>query len=339
MSVIAPSWVQVSPSFMEPDLLLPYSQASGAFDLLPGGEPRVKISTEDQAIYIKRVDVRTKMAAGQSAYNQLPSCEIAFSQISTPTYLQRVRAEYDHHDTANVSRWGTSIVDAHRLAMRQAHFQLARNALLYGFNPANGEGIVNAPGATSLSLPPDMNGNDTVVTYDNGAMGFFLLQQIQSIKTRTNQLGLGEKFTILGPQRVLGTFEYNVVQLVQFQRPGAGTDSTAGLVKNVLMQNGDEIFWCYDDTLIGKGSGGTDLVIISMPEVRKPEGSTFNTNEFAKLAPGLEAVNLMYCDMAAPVEIPTPLPGGAIDVLSELRISSGWAVRPEGTTLISMQYS
>lgn len=339
MPTIAPAFITVNPSYTMPEILLPYSQASGAFDLLPTGEPMVRLSDGDLVAYIKRADVRTKMAAGQSAYNQLPSCEVVMSQISTPTYLQRVRAEYDHHDTAAMGRWGVSIVDAQRLAMRQGHFQLARSALLYGFNPANGEGLLNTAGATSIPLPADSGGNDTVVSYDNGEMAFFLISQLSAIKTATNQLGIGRKFTILGPQRVLGAFEYqNIVQLVQFQRTGAGSSSTAGVVKDVAGMNDDEIIWAYDDTLIGKGLAGHDAVIICMPEVEKPQGSNMNTNEFAKLAPGLEACTLQLCDMAAPREIPTPLAGGAIDVLSEMRITSGWGIRPESVRIISMQY-
>jgi len=42
--------------------------------------------------------------------------------------------------------------------------------------------------------------------------------------------------------------------------------------------------------------------------------------------------------MPAPREIPTPLAGGAIDVLSEWRISSGWGVRPEAITILSAAY-
>ena len=62
-----------------------------------------------------------------------------------------------------------------------------------------------------------------MVTYDNGEMAFFLLSQISAIKTRTNQLGIGRKFVILGPQRVLGAMEYqNIVMLMQFQTKGAG---------------------------------------------------------------------------------------------------------------------
>jgi len=338
MANIAPSFQIVSPSFIEPGIILPYVQASGAFETLYDGQPQMKLSDGDLYVYMKRIDLRSRVAAGQSAYNQLPSVSTTLSMISTPSYLIRVRGEYDHHDTAAMGRWGVSIQEAQRLGMRQGHFQFARTALLYGLNPSNGEGLVNANGATAVNLPPDSNGDTTVVTYDNGQMGLFLVQQIQQIKTRTNQLGIGKKFTILGPQRVLGTLEYNVVQLVQYQRSGAGTSSTAGLVKDVLAMNGDEILWCYDDTLIGQGAGGNDLVIITMPEVTKPAGDKINTNEFAKLAPGIDACTLMYCDMAAPREIPTPLAGGAIDVLQEWRITSGWGIRPEAITLISMQY-
>lgn len=339
MGVIAPSFVTINPSFTEPGLILPYSQASGAFETLGGAEPMVKLSDGDLYVYMKRVDLRTKMASGQAAYNSLPSVNIVMSQIKTPSYLLRVRAEYDHHDTAAMARWGVSIVEAQRLGMRQAHFQLARNALLYGFQPANGEGLLNAAGATSISLPADSNGNDTVVTYDNGQMAFFILSQFSAMKTRTNQLGIGRKFTILGPQRILGAFEYqNIVQVVQFQRVGAGTTSTAGVVKSVAMENGDEVTWAYDDTLIGQGYGGTDAVLLVMPEVEKPMGDQINTNEFAKLAPGIDACTAMYADMAAPREVVSPLAGGATDVLSEWRITSGWPVRPEAVTIMSMQY-
>jgi hypothetical protein len=46
----------------------------------------------------------------------------------------------------------------------------------------------------------------------------------------------------------------------------------------------------------------------------------------------------MFTDMAAPREIPTPI-AGAIDVLSEMRSTAGWAVRPEAITILSMAYS
>ena len=339
MAVAAPAFTIVDPSFIEPGLLLPYAQASGAFDLVATGGPLVKLGEEDQYVFAKRVDLRTTLSSGQIGYNQLPGVNFAFSMFSTPTYLMRTRAEYDHHDTAHVARWGTSITDMYRLGNRQAHVQMARAAVLYGFNPANGEGLLYANGATSVTLPPDTNGNDTIVTYDNGQLAVFVIGLIQALKVRTNQLGLGQRFAICGPQRTMAQMEYSdIVQLTQYQRTGAGSETTAGLVKEILARNGDEIMWLYDDTLIGKGAGGTDAIVITMPEVKKPKGTPMNTNVFAELAPGLDACVAFYADMPAPREIPTPIPGGAVDVLYEQRISSGWALRPETVTILSAQY-
>lgn len=339
MAAITPAFVTVNPSFVEPDVVMTYNQASGAFDALPGSAPRVRLGDGDLAVYAKRMDLRTRVHAGQSAVNNLPSITIVNSLIGTATYLLRVRAEYDHHDQAAASRWGFSLPEAMRLGMRQGHFQLARNALLYGMNPANGEGLLGAQGATAVSLPADSFGNTTISTYDAGQLAFFLIQQVGLLKSRTMQLGMGRKFTFLMPQRVGQQIEYaNIVQLTQFQRTGAGSATTAGVVKMIAMENGDEIYWGYDDTLIGKGAGGTDAIVIAMPEVQRPDGPAINTNEFAKLAPSLNACTLMYCDMAAPREIPAPLPAGAVDVTSEWRISSGWAVRPEAITVISATY-
>lgn len=339
MANVATSWVQVNPSFVEPGLVLNYNQWSGAFECLAGGKPQVKIGSEDLYVYIKSLNLRTDVSAGQQSYNLIPSTTIMAGLASTPTYLQKVRAEYDHHETAALGMWNTSIVSAQSKAMRQGHFQLMRTSLLYGMNPANGEGLLNASGATTLNLPADNNGNDTIQTYDNGQMGLFLLTQINDIKVRTMNLGIGNRIVILAPQRVIGQWEYpGVVELVSYQRPGAGSATIAEEVAKVAGAMGDEVYFACDDTLIGQGAGGTDAILVTMPEVRVPTGNGPNTNEFATLEPGLNVCLTQYQDVPAPVEITAPLPGGAVDVTSELRTSPGWAIRPEAITIVSATF-
>lgn len=339
MASATPTFVRANPSFVLPELILQYQQLSGAFELFAGGSPMVKLGSEDQYVYARRADVRTKSHISQAAVNSLPSCEVVFNEISTPTYLLQTRAEYNHHDTAAFSNYGASIVDAYRLAMRQAIFQDLRNLALYGKNPANGEGLINTPGATATTLPADSNGNTSITTYDNGQLALFFLTLLGAIKVRTNQGAMPVKFSIVMPQRTYMALNYQgIVQLTNYQRPGAGVASIAGMVDGVAGVMGDEITWGVDDTLIGKGAGGTDAIVIVMPEVKKPEGGTINTNEFAKLSPGMAATTLMLMDKAAPTEIPTPIAGGAIDVLSELRATSGWGIRPEAITILSATY-
>jgi hypothetical protein len=338
MAGIVPAQIRVSPHYLIPELILQYQQASGAFDLIATGDPLVRLGEGDLAVYGKRLDVRTEVTTSQFAANQLPSCTVVYNEVSTPTYLIQTRAEYDHHDTAALGRVGVSTPEAHRLAMRQGTFQQQRNLLLYGANPLNGEGLLNTNGATAISLPPDSNGNTTVVTYDNGQLAMFLAQTLGAIKVRTMQMGMGVKFAITTSQRVLESISYDVVQLTQFQRAGAGSKSARGLVDDVLEWNEDEITWSCDDTLVGKGAGGTDMMVISMPEVKKPQGGKINTNVFAELTPGLQACALQLVDRAAPTEIMSPLARGAVDVVSELRSTSGWSLRPEAITLLSLQY-
>ncbi len=339
MTLIAPAYETVNPSMMLPEIIMPYSLASGAFALLPEEQPRVMLGEGDLAVYLRRLDVRTKAAVGQVAYNMMPSPDIVASMISTPTYLVRNRAEYDHHDTARAGVYGFSLAEATRLANQQAHVNTARTLLLYGANPANGDGLINTNGATAISLPPDSYGDTTISTYDNGQLAFFFANIVGNIKVRTNNIGIGRKFVFLSPQRVLEAIGYNVVQLVQYQRPGAGTDSSAGLIKAILMSNGDTVIWGCDDTLIGKGSGGTDAIICVMPEVANPQAANpWNTNKFANLKPGLDATISQLVDMSAPREITVPLPGGAVDTVYEMRETSGWAFRPEAITIISAGY-
>lgn len=335
----APAFVQVKPSLFLPEILLPFQQASGAFDLLAERDPTVKLGEGDLAVYIKSLDIRTKVAAGNSNYNSLPSVTISAAQISTPTYLIRHRVDYDHHDVSAAGHWGIGLPEAYRLGVRQAFFQQNRNALLYGFNPINGEGLMNTVGATTTTLPADSNGNTTLSTYDNGQLALYFLTLINGLMTRTMQVGQRGRINFLMPQRVFALINFSgVVQLTQFQRQGAGVATTGEMVKLIMMGNGVDVEFSCDDTLIGKGAGGTDAIIITIPEIKKPDGGRQNTNEFAKLTPGLNACNLQFCDMAAPREIISPIAGGGTDVLSEMRITSGWSVRPEAISILSAQF-
>src|SRR5271154_1264812 len=196
MSIQAHAYVTLNPSFIEPEFLLQYSQASGFIDLLAEGQMRVRLAEDDLLAYMKQLNLRTKMAASTAGSQELPSVDVQATMISEPTYLLQVRNEYNHHDVAAGSRWGFAVPEAYRLGGRQANFQLARDASLFGMNPQNGEGFLNASGATAINLPADTFGHTTIVTYDNGQMAFFLASLVLNIKTRTYQLGLGKKITI-----------------------------------------------------------------------------------------------------------------------------------------------
>lgn len=336
-----PAQARVSPSFSEPGLILTYAQPSGAFSALMDGKPAVKIGSDDLYVYINSLDLRTETFTAQAASNMLPSATLVGSYYSTPTYLIRTRAIWDHHDIAAAAHYNVSLPSAQDLAARQGIFQQMRTMLLYGYSPANGEGLLNAPSAVNVTLPADSYGNTSVQTYDNGEMALWILNQIVSLKSKMYQTGanIKNKIVIVSPQRVFVQFQYaSIVQITSYQRPGAGTSTIGQEIQNVVSEMGDTIEWQFDDTLIGKGAGGSDAVILTIPEIETPSIEGINTNEFGEMNPQMRGVNLMYADMAAPMKIPTPTPDGAITEVQELRCSSGWNIRPEGLFILNMPY-
>jgi hypothetical protein len=336
MASIFPAYARVHPSHSEPGLIMQYSQRSGAAALLAGGKPRVQVGTEDQYVYATGLRLRTNQQTSQSVGNNLPTASLSPFQINTPLYFVRVRTEYDYHDQANAGHWNVPLTPALRLAAHQAIFQQARNLLLYGRLPSNGEGLLNTPGATITALPADTNGNQSISTYDNGQMAVFLINLISGILIRMFMLGTPSSVRVCAPQQVLQYWQRSgIVQLTQFQRTGAGTATVAGLIEDILKRNGDTIEWVVDDTLIGKGTGGTNAIVFVVPEVVSQKPNLIDTGAFNDLNPGLDAITLMYADMAAPREITMPLAGGAVDTVFEQKYSSGWGIRGEGIVVLS----
>ena len=67
MAVTFPAQAKITPSFSEPNLVVTYAQASGCWSLLPDGKPTVKIGSDDLAVYINHLDIRSQAQSSQFA--------------------------------------------------------------------------------------------------------------------------------------------------------------------------------------------------------------------------------------------------------------------------------
>ena len=341
MSGFAPSYITANPHYMMPELIMQYSLASGAFSTLATENPMARLGEGDLYVYAKKLQLTTQVAASQSTSNQLPSASVIPSMISTATYRMQTRAQYDNFDEAATGAWGYALPQAMRLAARQGIAQQLRNALLYGFNPANGEGLLNTPGAVTQNLGSDTNGNPGYSTWDSGQLAQYMLNMIGALKVRTLQIGVPLRLVFLAPQRFISQISYSgVVSLTQFQRIGAGVETAAGMVETIAQwAGGDDVSFAADDTLLGQGAGGSGAILLIAPELKvNRANSAVDTNVFASLTPNQTAVSLMLTDVSAPTEIPTPIADGGITTLFTMRSTAGWALRPEALTVLSAIY-
>lgn len=232
MSAFTPATTIVSPSMVLPEMIVQQSMASGAFEVLAGGAPAVKISSSDLMVYQKYLRMTSQAQVSQSLPGQLPSSSISGGYDGMMTYRISSRSQYSYLDTDAADRWGYSLIEGLRLANRQGHAQMLRNMLLYGVNAANNEGITNSPNAVTLNLGNDSKGNDSYTTWDSGEMAKFMLGLIADQKTRMLLLGQPLTTVILSPQRFMKALEWTgIVELTSYQRPGGGT-GTVGIWKN-----------------------------------------------------------------------------------------------------------
>ncbi|HHT8991141.1 TPA: major capsid family protein [Burkholderia cenocepacia] len=332
---------KITPSHTEPRLLLSFAQKSGAFNALAGRKPKVQTAQGDKAVYVHKLQMKSDARVNQSGAEMLPTPTFATTLISTPMYTIRNRAEWDMSDVNAAGNWGVALPEAYTKASRHGHFNVMRRMLLNGVRPADGEGLINTPNATAVVAPADAAGNSTLMTMDPDFVYSLFLQLTTDLRTRIMAISQGNiRISILAPQRVIGRLQQTVVELTGFQRVGAGSASIAGALEQTGEWDGISFEFSADDTLVGAGAGGADLVIINAPELVNPQnGSAINTNEFATLQPSLEDACVQYADRAAPTEFPTPVPGmGAVDVMYHMEASSGWCLRPEALTLLSLKY-
>ncbi|MXV43470.1 DUF2184 domain-containing protein [Saccharibacter sp. 17.LH.SD] len=351
MALIAPTRMTVNPSFTDPRFLINYALRSGFMYLFPRQELDVRLTERDQAVYVPVLDLRTIAQGSQTGYNELPTVSLNLDYITTPTYEQKIRVVYSREDLNAAANWNMSLTDAYSKAMRQGHFQLLRDAALFGFNPQNGEGLINSSsGTVRENLPADSNGKATVDDYDPNQLFQALNRVITGILNRCNLLGVtgryndggaAVKVTCLTPQRVLGTLVSKVVELTGYQRPGAGSASILEAVRGVMNAANVDVTFAPDDELRGRGANGTDIMLFTIPELPNMAAQgAIDTNVFAdEFGQANLNCNGLFADRAIPAEITGPVGAEATDVVTFMRTTSGWALRGEATTILSVGVS
>lgn len=327
----------ISPSTILPELIIQQSQRSGWADAVANKAPSIKLQPGSKMVYVRGLSMRSQVAVSQSAHNNLPSASFDGQINGTPVYLLRASSTYDHHDAIAASGWGVSVDSMIDAAYRESFCVQLRNMFLHGFKSGSGEGLLNAAGVTQAIVPPSTTAQINLTTYEPDQFAKYLLTQIGALLSRLLAFGRSSRVVVVVPQRVASYMQLSgIVQLASYQLPGGGTSSVSGLLTNVSAQAGITVEYAIDDTLAGAGLNGADAILITCPE--RPVNGNDGTNSFASVAPSLSANNLMLVDRALPTKYTSPVANNGTNVLYEMSATCGWALVPQATTIVNIQY-
>lgn len=346
MSVGQSSLIMLDRSMVVPGVMVQRAQKRGTLNLIAGGKPKNVLNQNVQKVYINGIRYRGLAKASREPGNELPSVSFNTTQKATNAYWLSTSTKYSVWDDDNAKFSGLNAPQIQNMIAHGAIADLTAILALYGTGEGMSEGIMNSPGVFEENLPADSNGALSLRTYDAGEFAQYFLQLTVDAETRMLTVGLDREqvLNVLMPQRVLGYLRRSsVIKLTSgIQRDGGGVHTIEGRIQAVATSpNGNiSINFYVDDTLIGKGAGGSDAVVMCYPGFPDTPDDIYNTDALAALPNSIQEMVAMYTAHSQPMEIESPAVDGSQGVYTtyHTKVTPGWALRPEAVTILSLPY-
>lgn len=340
MSGISPNLQAYNNTYQSPNFLLTKVLRSGAFRLLGEARPRAMPLATPQ-VMIRTLTNRGEAMVGENVTRNLPIGTLpVLGAFYIPTYSIASTVMYNSIDSLRSKENSYDLRSMLDDGMKQTFRLTERNLLIYGAKNAPNEGILNAVGAYAHTLDPDQFGVSNISNMDQGYLATALSGLASDIVQKAMAVGEPTRLVILAPQRIITVLtSRKVVQLTDYQRPGAGVAGAGEMAAALLANISVNFELAVDDSLIGKGKNGTDLIIIGVPEIPPDSGEINSTNAVYAGFPNKEnGCIVQYTDSYMPIAKSAITFPGELQVVYSKNTTSGIVVRPELFSLISVAY-
>lgn len=299
------------------------------------------LPADAKAVYMNVIELRTnaKLISTGGDSNRIPSGDIIWNMIQTPTISIRTNQEYNRYTIQAYQARQIDYMSLSQSVARQSINQVSASLAITGSGGAY-EGVLNAAGKITQSalLTTDSFGETLLEAQDPIEIKNQLVSFINYQLSALNLVGASVEFGVLTSQRVLQTLQTKVIPLIS-----GGAGMSWSIIKTI-----EELYpkckftWGKDDFRF-KGKGATSskydkmvFVIANMPE---------NTSGLGKISTNFAADNLgqkigdnvvMHCSNIVPFEIPTVIENNGIRTLYEIgATTSGWVLQSNTVQVIA----
>ena len=282
--------------------------------------------------------IHTPTTIGQQWRGGVDTAQFANGQLAWQYYTIQARFEYTDQQAAKLSKLVPSIGIDNFLdkLCQQGVNQRRHYGALFGFDPAQTQGLVKQ--GTTATFPADSDANTTISAYNPDELMAFMAGQART--AMNNTYGMAKPVIFASSVRVVNYIRSTMINLMQYQMPGAGVDSVGGAYSRVVGEwlGVGKIEFIADDLLKAAGTNSTDIMLFIAPGLAEqdsvpPEFSQYKLDD----QPG----NMMntFMDNAGGLIISrNPIMNRVTSVDYSLQTTPGAVIRADAVRVIEAAY-
>ena len=270
---------RVVPHSIIPGVVAPVNQNADYIKALAGITKYGDLGSD--YLYLTTLDkIDTPTTIGQQWRGGVDTAQFSNNQLAWQYYTIQARMEYTDQQAAKLGKIlpGIGIDTLLDKLCRQGINQRDHYGTLFGFDPAQTQGLVKQ--GTTATFPADSDAHTTVSSYNPDELMAFMATQART--AMNNTYGMAKPVVFMSSVRVVNWIKSVMLNLAQYQMPGAGVDSIGGAYSRVVGEwlGVGKIEFIADDLLKGAGTGGADVMLFVAPGLTeqdsvKPEYSQY----------------------------------------------------------------
>lgn len=263
--------------------------------------------------------------------------EATIGQLEAPYYKIKSAFQTTADSEAKFSLSGGNISEQELKRAITFQAMAQRKAYISFFGVGKKEGLFNQAGTTS-TLPQDSEAATKLSSYIAGELLEFLAGEIRAIQNLSyNML---KPLVIVAPLDAINYLKSKVVPLTNYQQKGAGTDSIANALENIVYDmNGLKVEFVSCSYLKGKGTGGKDAMLLIAPGITDEDlGVDRESTAYLNKVIQNNNINTLIDEALPLTETTNPSINGVNSWFVEHITTAGICVRAEAIRKIEYEY-
>ena len=293
----------------------------------------------DDYAYLSTLErIHTPTTIGQQWRGGIDSTQFTNNQLAYQYYTIAASYAYTDQQAAKLGKLmpGIGIEKLFSKLTRMGIAQRDHYGALFGFDPAQTQGLVKQ--GTTASFPADTDSHTTISSYNPDELMAFMAGQART--AMNNTYGMAKPVIFMSSVRVVNWIKSVMINLTQYQMPGAGVDSIGGAYSRVVGEwlGVGKIEFIADDLLKAAGTNSTDVMLFIAPGLSEQDAVNPQYSQYQLDDLPINMMNTFKDEAGGIIESRNPVIDRVTKVYLTLQTTPGAVTRADAVRVIEAAY-